>query len=156
MAEVSVHGSGCENEDVVGHASTARETYGARGGIDARHFAQLHVDALITAKNSPDRLGDVGRRQCCSGDLIQQRLKQVIIVPVNDGDRDIGTAEPACDFDPAEAASYDDDVSTVGCSCAGHLSQDDEGRLSALRASVRISYSPNAPRPSLRSVTRCG
>jgi len=45
-----------------------------------------HLDIMRPAQHGADRTGDVRWRQRASGDLIEQRLKEVIVVAVHQGD----------------------------------------------------------------------
>ncbi len=51
--------------------------------VDMRNPGQDHGGILLVAKNPPDRGGDVGGRQAGGSHLIEQRLKQMIIVPID-------------------------------------------------------------------------
>jgi hypothetical protein len=57
-----------------------------------------------------DRRRDVTRRQRGRGDLIQERLKDVVVVPVDQGDLDRGAPERPSRIQPAESPADDDDV----------------------------------------------
>jgi hypothetical protein len=55
---------------------------------DTDHLVEEHCGVLLMPQDDPDRLGDIGRRQCGGRDLVQKRLEQVIIVAVDHGDID--------------------------------------------------------------------
>src|SRR5215211_4755987 len=54
--------------------------------VDRGNIAEHDVYIGSTVKLGSDRRCDVGRRQCRRGDLVQQRLEQVIIVAIDQSD----------------------------------------------------------------------
>jgi len=48
------------------------------------HFGQDDFDILAFVQNRPHRRGDVGRRERGGGDLIKERLEEVVISAVDD------------------------------------------------------------------------
>ena len=55
--------------------------------IYAGNLCQCHGHVALAAEQMPDRRGDVARRQRGSRNLVKERLKQVMVGPVNHGDR---------------------------------------------------------------------
>src|SRR5262249_29088118 len=68
------------------------------------------LDVLLPAQDPPNRRRDIARRQGRRGDLIQQRLKQMVVVPIEERDLDIRTSQRARHVQPAEAAADDHDA----------------------------------------------
>src|SRR6185437_13280479 len=82
----------------------------SRGCIDRRDFAEQYVGVFLAAKEPADRRGDVGRREHRRRDLVEQRLEDVMIRAVDDGDIDGRVLERARGVEAAEAAADDDDA----------------------------------------------
>src|ERR671937_1242367 len=81
--------------------------------VDPGHFGHEYGDIFLSAQNMPDRPGDVGGGKRCGCDLIQQRLKAVIVIAVDDGDLDGLTAQSFCRLEAAEAGAKDDNSATL-------------------------------------------
>ena len=60
---------------------------------------------LLVSKNSPYRLRNIGWRERGGRDLVQKRLKQMVIVAVDHGHIDRGLRQRARRFEPAEAGA---------------------------------------------------
>jgi len=76
--------------------------------VNARHLGHLEAEILLPAKDAPHRLGDlfgiqVGRRY-----LIEQRLEEVVIVPVDQGDIHGSPAQHLRSLQPAETGPDND------------------------------------------------
>jgi hypothetical protein len=56
--------------------------------VDVGNPAENHLGVALPAQDGTDRLGDVGGRERCGRDLIEQRLKQVIVAAVDHRDLD--------------------------------------------------------------------
>jgi hypothetical protein len=78
-----------------------------------------NTDVFLVPKNEPDRRGDVTRRQDGRGDLIEQRLKQVVVVTVHQGDLHVRARKPAGTRKSGEPGSDDDDVMHISVKSKG-------------------------------------
>ena len=78
--------------------------------IEAGHLGQDHVDVLAPAQNVPQHRRDRTRRQDAGGHLVEERLEQVVVAPVDERDVDVGRSEQAGGGQAAEAAADDDDA----------------------------------------------
>ena len=76
---------------------------GLDGGEHSRHLAAL-------AQEVPDRPGDLRRRQRGGRDLIEKRLKQVMIAAVDHRDADRRPGETMNGLEPAESGADHDHV----------------------------------------------
>ena len=110
MPEIGMRGAGREDKQVVGHARPRAQHNFTRVAIQARDFAEHDLHAAIPAKDFPDGFGDVGGRQRRRGHLIEKRLKQVIVLPIDDGDRHAGATKRARHFYSAKATPDDDNA----------------------------------------------
>jgi hypothetical protein len=52
-------------------------------GVDVDHLIHQHFHVSAIPKDTSDRLGNISRRQSGQGNLVQQRLKSVVIAPVD-------------------------------------------------------------------------
>src|SRR4051812_43041314 len=75
--------------------------------IHGLHLGKDYLHVAAFAQDAANRSGDVGRRQRCSCDLVQQRLEEVMIGPVNDRHLDLFTGELLGGFESAEACPDD-------------------------------------------------
>ena len=61
--------------------------------IEPGHIGQDHVDVLALAQNVPQHRGDGAGREDAGGHLVQQRLEEVVVAPVDERDVDVGRSE---------------------------------------------------------------
>ena len=78
--------------------------------IEASHVGQDHVDVLALAQNVPQHRRDGAGREDAGGHLIEQRLEQVVVPPVDERDVDVGRGEQAGRGQAAEPATDDDNA----------------------------------------------
>jgi hypothetical protein len=76
------------------------------------------------AEDSANGLGDVGRGEHGEGDLIEERLKDVVVAAVDDGDINGEPGQALCRIDAGKAAAYDDDAGTGGWDGFGQCAYD--------------------------------
>jgi hypothetical protein len=74
-----------------------------RFGIDAGNPIEQHGYVFLFAQNSTYRPRDIGRRKAGGGDLVQQRLEEMVIVLVDQRDIDIGFSKATNGKQPADA-----------------------------------------------------
>jgi hypothetical protein len=75
----------------------------AAGSI--RSTCQEDADIFLVPQNPPNRRGDVARRQRRRRDLVQQRLKQMIVVTIEQRDAYRRVGERACGVESAKTAA---------------------------------------------------
>ena len=83
------------------------------------------------AQDGADGLGDLRRRQAGRRHLVEQRLEEMVVAPVDHGDVGIGAGEAMRGAQAAEAGADDDDVR------AGHRGHH-TGRRDSRRTSQRV------------------
>jgi hypothetical protein len=72
-----------DNERVVFEAFAIGEHYALRNRIEIDNLTRKHARIFLAAEHASQRSRNFSRRQRSGRDLIQQRLKQVIVPPVN-------------------------------------------------------------------------
>src|SRR5690606_20948635 len=89
----------------------------ARGGVEdlgvevaADHLGGGEADPAVAADDAADGVGDVGGLEPRGGDLVQQRLEEVVVAPVEHLDGERGAAQLAGEGDAAEPGSDHDDT----------------------------------------------
>ena len=75
--------------------------------IEAGHLGQLDPDVLGTSHDVADRRRDLARREHPGRHLVQERLEEVVVATVDEGDVD-GLAAEAPDREEAAEAAADD------------------------------------------------
>lgn len=103
MAEVTGDASKRQHEVIVTENAVLKSHLAALQ-VKAGNVAEQNGDVAFVSQNGADGLGDFGRRQACSGDLIKQRLKEMMILPVHQRHLGIGTRESLTKGQPAKAA----------------------------------------------------
>src|SRR5437899_7101009 len=110
-----------------------------------------------------DWSGDLCRREDAGRDLIQQRLKQMVVRPIDEGDPHGRWLERACGGEAAESAADDDDVRRSfdrrasrarerllrGCGLRADRDVEVQGRVPDV---ARPAPPLDGPRPRLRDV----
>ena len=89
VVEVGVVGAGRDDERVVGDRAAVGEQDLAPLGVDADRLAEDDRRVALLAQDRAQRLGDVARRQRAGRDLVEQRLEQVEVAPVDQGQADL-------------------------------------------------------------------
>src|SRR5258708_24718695 len=114
MTEIARMHSGRDYQEVVLEFSTtnprANGLDGARPQVDALNLRQQYAEVLLFRLELPDRRRYLGGRQDSSGDLVQERLKDMVITPVDQRYFDIGSLERPCCRDAGETAADDQDA----------------------------------------------
>src|ERR1700734_2537942 len=87
----------------VGHVNRARTQ------IDGRDLRQHHCEILLLLLNLANRGGDLGGRENRGRHLVEKRLKDVVIAPIDQNDIRIASFQRPrrCDSGKAAADDYD-------------------------------------------------
>ena len=100
--------TGSENQEVVADRPAGRlETPG--GKVDARYVHHAKVEVLLAAQNRPRRSRDLLGLEPRGGDLIEQRLEEVVVVAIDEHDLHRRTAQRPGGVQAAESRPDDDD-----------------------------------------------
>src|SRR5215472_10990322 len=109
VAEIGFSSAGRDDQLVVWNAALCG-LHRVVGDIDADHCAEEHLGICLTRKDATDRRSDVGRRQSRSGDLVEKRLKQMVIAAVDNRHIRIDAGEPHRRGKAAEPGPDHDDA----------------------------------------------
>ena len=111
VVEIRVVGAGRDHQRVVGDRSAVGDQDLAPLGVQADRLAEDDRRVALLAQDRAQRLRDIARRQRPGRDLVEQRLEQVEIAPVDERQTDlridpqaprrIQAGEPATDDDNA-------------------------------------------------------
>lgn len=82
VTEIRVPRARGDDEVVIEYPSLT-DKYRAAGAVDPGNFAIDDARIGLMSEHGADRCGNVGRRQRGSGNLIKQRLKQVMVAPID-------------------------------------------------------------------------
>ena len=103
--KVGMRRAGREDQVVVGEVAVIHEQEPAAGDVDAAHTGEQHVAVRLAPHRRADRRADVGRRKRGGRDLVEERLKDVVVPPVDDRHRDRRPGERLRGGEAAEAAA---------------------------------------------------
>ena len=110
MSEIRVVRARRHDEIVVAEFIAFADVDGPRIRIDRGHVGEEHLDVALIAENPPDRRGNVARVQGARRDLIEERLKQMVILTIQQSDRDWSVAKRLGDGQARESTTDDDDA----------------------------------------------
>ena len=77
--------------------------------VESGHLAEHDGDVLVLLENVPGRRGDVAGREDPRRHLVQQRLEEVMVRPVDERHLDRRPAQELRSEEPSEPRSDDDD-----------------------------------------------
>src|SRR5581483_7613743 len=100
------------------HLSDRSQAQRARGEIEVGYLGEHDPHVAVALEDRAQRIRDLARRQRTSRDLIRQRLEEMEVAAVDEGDVDARTAQALRGLQPAEAAADDDDAVHVTASSA--------------------------------------
>src|SRR5215207_442605 len=122
VAEVGLAGAGRDDQLVVGvHGGAPQDRGGdcAGGEVDVGDLAHEDAHVLLPAKDLAGGGGDLALGEDAGGHLVEQRLEQVVAGLADQGDVDVGLAQPLRGEQSAEAGADDDDAGTARVSGGG-------------------------------------
>src|SRR2546425_1704292 len=114
VAEVAVPYAGRENQIVVldGRSLAVQrvDEDTTSIGVHPGDVSQEHRDVPLLAENSSDRRRDLSRREHRGRDLVEQRLEQVVVRPIEEDDLGVRPAERFRGRQATEASAHDHDA----------------------------------------------
>ena len=119
VPEIGLLRAGCDDQVIERDAVPFAYHFVARG-VDAGNVRQHDAHIEPAAKHGSDRPCDVGRRQRRGRDLVEQWLKEVIIVTVDQGDVERSSGQGLRCGEPAEPCSDDDHAGTLDRDFGSH------------------------------------
>jgi hypothetical protein len=78
--------------------------------VDAFNLGQQHAKVFLLRLELPDRRRYLGWRQDCGGDLVQERLENMVVTPVDQQNLDIGSLERARCRNACKSGADDQDT----------------------------------------------
>ena len=111
VAEVVRAAARRDDEVVVLELAVAQDHQPARG-VDRGRLGEPDAEVALLSQNPADRRRDVAGREPGGRDLIEQRLEDVMVVPVDERDVDRRLRERLGGAQAAEPAADDDDART--------------------------------------------
>jgi hypothetical protein len=111
VPEVGLRRAGCQDEAVVGQRrrlSQGVDRQRPPGGVDVDDLTEQDTRVAVVAQHVADRRGDVAFGEHARGDLVEQRLEEVVVGAVDDHHLDLGAAQGVGGEEPGEAAADDD------------------------------------------------
>ena len=87
MAKVRRFRAGGHDKRVVGN-TVVPEQDAAAGEVEATNLGHQNRNIRVPFQHGPQRRRNVGRRQPARGHLVQERLKEVKVPPVDEGHMD--------------------------------------------------------------------
>jgi hypothetical protein len=79
-----------------------------RLGVDPGHLGEQHLDRRPPAKEAPQRGRNLAGREDTGRDLVEERLEEMVVRAVDEGDVDRLPTERPRRSQPTEAAADDD------------------------------------------------
>src|SRR5208282_3212609 len=108
VAEILVARAGGDHERVVVNRAVAQDEAAIRG-VEPNGFAEKHLCVSLLLEDVSQRRGDVRGRKSARGDLIEQRLKQMVVAAIDQRHVHRRALEAKRGAQPAEAAAQDYD-----------------------------------------------
>src|SRR5207249_9500461 len=110
VVRLTAHG---ENEVIVGDWPVGGvDTLPA--GIEARHFRHPELGVGLAAQDGAHRAGDLLRLEAGGGELVEERLEEVVVVAIHQHHVDWRLAESARGAQAAESGAHDDHGGSTG------------------------------------------
>jgi hypothetical protein len=104
-----------DNEGVVGKDAAVAEDDCFVAGVEIHGFTKKDIDILLMTEDSAEWRGNLARGKRAGGDLIEERLEEVEVALINEGDGSVGALESLRGNESAKAAAEDDNFV-----CTGH------------------------------------
>ena len=87
--------------------------------VDGCHFAHLEGEIVLMAKDAANGVRDLGGDQAGDSHLVEKRLEEVVILPVDHGDPNGSLGEFPGSFHSSEAGADNQDMRQI---FSGHVS----------------------------------
>jgi hypothetical protein len=107
VAVVGGLGTGGDDEGVIGEGVAVGEKDFFGLGIDVDRFAEKNFNILLVAEDGADGRGNFGGRERTGSYLVEERLEEVEVAFVEEGDVHVGALEGLCGDEAREASAQD-------------------------------------------------
>jgi hypothetical protein len=107
VTEVVVRRPACHQQRIVLEHAVA-EDHAPRLDVDVDYLAEQHRGVALLVQDVAQRRGDLARRQGTGRHLVEERLKEVKVAPVDQRDLHRRTPQRLCRIKSAETAPDDD------------------------------------------------
>ncbi len=106
--------TGGDEERIVGKDAAVGEGDHSGDGVEIDCFAEEHLDIFLAAEHRAEWGGDLGGGERSGGDLIEQRLEEMEVAAVEQGDLDAGIFEALRGDKASEASTKNQDAVIFG------------------------------------------
>ena len=110
VAVVGDLGAGSDDKRVVGKGAAVGEKHFFGLGIDVDSFAEKNFNILLVAEDRTDGRGNFGGGERTGGYLVEERLEEVEVALVEEGDVHVGALKGLCGDETGEASTQDEDA----------------------------------------------
>ena len=152
VAEVVVRGATGHEQEVIGQRRAVGTQHAARGQVDRGDLGHADRHVALVAQDVAQRRGDVTGREPGRGHLVEQRLEQVVVGAVDQGDVDRRLGQRPRRPQASKAATDDDDVRAAGLRCSVHQPY---GNASLSSPAARCATPGSSPRPTNAASRSC-
>jgi hypothetical protein len=123
MAEIRMPGAGRNDQEIIWNTPIAAENL-QRLFVDTGDLAEEYLCVALSMKDAADRRRNISRREASGRDLVEERLKEVVIAPIDHDDLHRLALECVCRRQSAEACADDDDTRRFRLALAMSLAGD--------------------------------
>jgi hypothetical protein len=114
VAKVGVSCAGSEHQIVIRDQRAAGKYNLPDANVDAYHFIHEHGGVAMATQDSADGLRDVSRREHGQRDLIEQRLEDVMVAPIDDSYVHGKARQPYGRVNAGKTSTHNDHAETLG------------------------------------------
>jgi hypothetical protein len=107
MAEIGIRGAGRDHQVVIGPLAIGQD-HATVGDIEIHYLSEQHFRVAMAAQDRAQRRCDLTRRKPAGGHLVQQRLKEMKIAAIDQGERQRNLAETLSGVKAGETAADND------------------------------------------------
>ena len=87
VAEIVMRGAGGDHQIVIGPLAIGQD-HAAVGDIEIHHLGKQHFRIVMAAQDDAQRRCDLARRKPAGGHLVKQRLEEMKIAAIDDGEHE--------------------------------------------------------------------
>src|SRR5579871_1617125 len=114
MTKIGMRRSGCEDEIIIRDTPAFAQQNCMIAEIDAGYLRHEDLGVALALENRSHRPRNISWRECPGGDLIEQRLKTMMVQPIDDREPDGRPRQRLCGFQSAETGADNNDARYLG------------------------------------------